>query len=305
MEDHALTTYGLIKEYGKGFRALGGLCMNVPVGAIYGLVGKNGSGKTTLIRTVCGLQNPTGGSYSLFGAEYGSGEIAAARKRIGAVIETPALYSWLTAEQNLVQQCKLLGVPSSDMVGGLLKTVGLENTGKKKVKNFSLGMKQRLGIAVALCGSPDLVILDEPINGLDPQGIVEVRELILKLNRENGITFIISSHILDELSKLATHYGIIDGGRMIKELDADTLAASCRKRVSVTVTDVKPLVRYLDRIGAEYEIDGDTTASIFGDIDVTELVKGLEKQGGKLLSLRENDETLEGFYIKTVGDNNV
>lgn len=299
--ENVLTTYGLVKEYGKNARALSGLCMSVPKGAIYGLVGKNGSGKTTLIRIVCSLQRPTAGSYTLYGAELGSKEMAAARRRMGAVIESPALYGGMSAEDNLKLQCRLLGVPSTEFVQSLLKTVGLDNVGKKHVKNFSLGMKQRLGIAVALCGRPDLIILDEPTNGLDPQGIVEVRELILKLNREQGITFIISSHILDELSKLATHYGIIDGGRMVKELSADELAKSCRKRVTVTVSDVKALVRYLDSIGAEYDVDSDISANVYGELDVTELVKGLEKEAGKLVTLRENDETLEGYYMELIG----
>ena len=204
--DYVLKTNALCKHY-KDFKALNGLTMNVPKGSIYGFVGKNGAGKTTLIRLVCGLQLPTSGSFELYGVEHSDKEISKSRRRMGAVVETPSIYLDMTAEDNLKQQYRILGMPSFDGITELLKLVGLENTGRKKAKNFSLGMRQRLGIAVALCGDPDFLVLDEPINGLDPQGIIEIRELILKLNREQKITVLISSHILDELSRLATHYG--------------------------------------------------------------------------------------------------
>ena len=211
---YVLQTNSLTKKY-KNFQALNGLTMNVPEGSVYGFVGKNGAGKTTLIRLICGLQEPSSGDFTLYGIQSGSRDMSRARRRMGAVVETPAVYMDMTAEENLKQQYLILGLPSYDGIPGLLKLVGLEDTGKKKVKNFSMGMKQRLGIAIALAGDPDLLVLDEPVNGLDPQGIVEIRELILKLNRERRITVLISSHILDELSRLATHYGIIDHGRMV------------------------------------------------------------------------------------------
>ena len=207
-----LRTQGLCKHY-RRFKALDGLDMEVPKSAIYGLVGKNGAGKTTLIRVVCGLQAPTAGSYSLYGAGLGEPRLNRTRRRMGAVVETPSLYPDMTAQQNLKLQYRVLGLPDDGGIPELLELVGLADTGKKKAGQFSLGMKQRLGIAIALCGDPDFLVLDEPINGLDPQGIVEMRELILKLNRERQITVLISSHILDELSKLATHYGFIDGRR--------------------------------------------------------------------------------------------
>lgn len=225
---YVLQTNSLTKKY-KNFQALNGLTMNVPEGSVYGFVGKNGAGKTTLIRLICGLQEPSSGDFTLYGIQSGSRDMSRARRRMGAVVETPAVYMDMTAEENLKQQYLILGLPSYDGIPGLLKLVGLEDTGKKKVKNFSMGMKQRLGIAIALAGDPDLLVLDEPVNGLDPQGIVEIRELILKLNRERRITVLISSHILDELSRLATHYGIIDHGRMVKELSADELDAACRQ----------------------------------------------------------------------------
>lgn len=183
----------------------------------------------------------------------------------------------------------------------LLKLVGLENTGKKKAKNFSLGMKQRLGIAIALAGDPDFLVLDEPVNGLDPQGIVEMRELILKLNRERQITVLISSHILDELSRLATHYGIIDNGRMVKELSAEELDAACRKCVHMEVTDTATLARVLDSLNLEYKIISATTADVFAKINVTQLTVALAKENCEVKSLQEKDESLESYYISLVG----
>ena len=218
--NYILQTSKLTKKY-KNFWALKGLSMQVPKGSIYGLVGKNGAGKTTLIRLICGLQKPTKGGYALYGIKNTDRRISTSRRRMGAVVETPAIYMDMTAEDNLKQQCLILGVPTCDSIPAILELVGLQNTGSKKAKHFSLGMKQRLGIAVALVGNPDFLVLDEPINGLDPQGIIEIRELILKLNREYQITVLISSHILDELSRLATHYGFVDDGRMIKEVSAE------------------------------------------------------------------------------------
>ena len=220
--EYVLQTKDLSKRYRK-YSALDGITMNVPKGAVYGLVGRNGAGKTTLMRVVCGLQEPSGGSYSIYGVDRSDRKIAASRRRMGAVIEKPAIYLNMTAKQNMKVQYSLLGLPSDDGIDELLDLVGLADTGKKKARRFSLGMKQRLGIAVALAGSPDFLLLDEPINGLDPQGIVEIRELILKLSREQNITVLISSHILSELSLLATHYGFVDKGRLIKEISAEEL----------------------------------------------------------------------------------
>lgn len=298
--DYVLKTNELSKKY-KNFQALNGLTMCVPKGAIYGFVGKNGAGKTTLIRLICGLQEPTGGAFTLYGIRGDSKDIVKARRRMGAVVETPSIYLDMTAEENLKQQYLILGLPSFDGMKELLKLVGLEDTGKKKAKHFSLGMKQRLGIAIALVGDPDFLVLDEPINGLDPQGIVEIRELILKLNREKQITVLISSHILDELSRLATHYGIIDGGRMIKELSAQELEAACRKCVRAEVTDTKVLARVLDGMGMEYKIISDTTADIFAKVNVSKLASVLAEEDCEILSMQEKDESLESYYISLVG----
>lgn len=298
--DYVLTTHALCKTYGN-FKALNGLSMSVPKGAIYGFVGRNGAGKTTLIRLICGLQEPTVGGYALYDITNKKKGIAKSRRRMGAVVETPSIYSDMTAEDNLKEQYRILGLPSFDGISELLKLVGLENTGKKKAKNFSLGMRQRLGIAVALAGDPDFLVLDEPINGLDPQGIVEMRELILKLNREKQITVLISSHILDELSKLATHFGFIDNGQLIKEMSAEELEAACRKCVRLTVSDVKTLSYVLDEMKLEYTIISEREADVFGTVSVTELTMALAKVNCEVKSMREHDESLENYYINLVG----
>lgn len=298
--EYVLETDGLSKTYGH-FKALSGLNMHVPKGAIYGFVGKNGAGKTTLIRLICGLQAPSSGSFTLYGAKYGAPEIHKARRRMGAVVETPSIYLDMTARQNLRQQFQILGLPSEAEIPKLLELVGLSDTGKKKAKNFSLGMRQRLGIAVALAGDPDFLVLDEPVNGLDPQGIVEMRELILKLNRERQITVLISSHILDELSRLATHYGFIDGGRIVKEISAGELEEACRKCIRVTVSDTEALARVLDGMSLSYTVWSDTQADIYGTVSVTDLTLALSAEGCTLETMQERDESLESFYINLVG----
>ena len=238
--DIILETNNLEKKY-KDFRALNHTNIHVEKGAIYGLIGKNGAGKTTLIRIICGLQEPTNGDYSIYGVTNSSINIASVRKRMGAIIETPSIYGEMTARDNLILQYQLVGMPSFDGIDELLKLVGLENTGKKKSKNFSLGMKQRLGIAISLANNPDFLILDEPINGLDPQGIIEIRELILKLNKERRITILISSHYLDELSKIATHYGFLDSGSIIEEITSEELMKKMEHKIELIVENLETL----------------------------------------------------------------
>ena len=298
--EYVLTTSGLSKSYGK-FQALDDLSMHIPKGAIYGFVGRNGAGKTTLIRLICGLQEPTKGTYSIYEINYNDKDIYKARQRMGAVVETPSIYPDMSAEENLKEQYRIIGVPSFDGISDLLKLVGLENTGKKKAGNFSLGMKQRLGIAIALAGNPDFIVLDEPTNGLDPQGIVEMRELILKLNREYGITFLVSSHILDELSRLATHYGFIDKGHIVKEISSAELEARCRKCIRVEVSDTKALSCVLDTLGVEYNISSDSTADIYGKIKLSKLAISLAENNCDLISSHEVDENLESYFINLVG----
>lgn len=298
--DYVLTTNALSKEYGT-FKALNAVSMHIPKGAIYGFVGKNGAGKTTLLRLICGLQAATSGEYTLYGRKSTDKEINKSRRRMGAVVETPSIYLDMTAEENLKEQYRILGLPSFDGLKELLKLVGLENTGKKKAKNFSLGMRQRLGIAVALCGDPDFLVLDEPVNGLDPQGIIEMRELILRLNREHQITVLISSHILDELAKLATHYGFIDNGTIVKEVSAADLESACRKCVFMEVSSTKALACVLDRMKIEYKILSDTTANVFTKVKAFLLISELAKENCDVISMQERAESLESFYISLVG----
>ena len=298
--DYVLCADALCKQY-KHFKALDNLSLHIPKGAIYGLVGKNGAGKTTLIRLICGLQSPTAGSYTLYGVRHDRPAILASRRRMGAVVETPSIYLDLTARENLIEQYLVLGLPSFDGIGDLLELVGLADTGKKKAKNFSLGMRQRLGIAVALAGDPDFLVLDEPANGLDPEGIIEIRELILKLNRERQITVLISSHILDELSRLATHYGFIDGGRMVREISAADLEAACRKCTRLKVSDTKTLARVLDTWNLSYDILPDGEADIYAEVNITRLVLALNEEHCEILNVQERDESLESYYINLIG----
>ena len=298
--EYILETDLLTKRY-RNFSALNGLTMHIPKGSIYGFVGRNGAGKTTLIRLICGLQEPSGGEYKLCGVKNTDKKIILCRRKMGAVVESPAIYTEMTAEENLRQQNYILKATNEGNISELLTLVGLGNTGKKKVKNYSLGMRQRLGIAIALAGNPEFLVLDEPINGLDPQGIVEMRELILKLNRERGITVLISSHILDELSRLVTHYGFIDGGRMIKEMSTEELEKRCRKCICVDVSDTRPLADVLDGMGVEYEILDGTRANIYSDVQVTLLVTELLKKDCIVYGMKEHDENLESFYMNLVG----
>lgn len=298
--EYVLETASLRKQYGH-YTALNNVTMHIPRGSIYGFVGKNGAGKTTLIRLICGLQKPTSGSYTLFGKSYTAKDIKDSRKRMGAVVETPSIYLAMTAEDNLKEQYRVLGLPSFESIPQLLELVGLADTGKKKAGNFSLGMRQRLGIAIALAGNPDFLVLDEPANGLDPQGIIEMRELILRLNRERHITVLISSHILDELSRLATHYGFIDSGSILKEITAQELEAACRKCICVTVDHSQELCATLDELGLEYRITSDTEADIYGQPDITKLVQILAEKGCAIRSIREREESLENYYMNLIG----
>ena len=298
--DFCLTTNELSKQYGH-YKVLNKLSIHVPKGAIYGLVGKNGAGKTTLIRLICGLQEPTSGDYILYGVRNTEKGIVKSRRRMGAVVETPSIYMDMTAIENLKQQYRILGLPSFRGISDLLKLVDLEHTGKKKAKNFSLGMRQRLGIAIALVGDPDFLVLDEPVNGLDPQGIIEIRELILKLNRERQITVLISSHILDELSRLATHYGFLDNGSMINEISAKELEEVCKKCVRLEVSDVKVLALVLDGMNIEYNILSDREADVFANVNITKLTLALAKEECEVISMHERDESLESYYVSLIG----
>ena len=296
--DFVLETTELKKNY-RQIKALSGVTMHVPKNSVYGLVGKNGAGKTTLMRVITGIQKESGGSYSLFGVDKNSPQIGKERKRVGAMIESPSIFLDLSAEENLTMQYRILGLPSFSSIKDVLNTVGLENTGNKKAGSFSYGMKQRLGIAMAIVGSPDLLVLDEPINGLDPEAIVEMRELIIRLNREMHMTIIVSSHILDELSKVATYYGFLDSGRMVKEISADKMDKECRKAIRVRVESVEKASMVLSQMGQDYSVVDSDTIDIYGDICISEVLKSLEK--AVIKDIEKRNENLEGYFINTLG----
>lgn len=296
--DFVLETTELKKNY-RQIKALSGVTMHVPKNSVYGLVGRNGAGKTTLMRVITGIQKESGGSYSLFGVDKNSPQIGKERKRVRAMIESPSIFLDLSAEENLTMQYRILGLPSFSSIKDVLNTVGLENTGNKKAGSFSYGMKQRLGIAMAIAGSPDLLVLDEPINGLDPEAIVEMRELIIRLNREMHMTIIVSSHILDELSKVATYYGFLDSGRMVKEISADKMDKECRKAIRVRVESVEKASMVLSQMGQDYSVVDSDTIDIYGDICISEVLKSLEK--AVIKDIEKRNENLEGYFINTLG----
>ena len=298
--EYILETNNLEKKY-KNFKAISDLNIHVKKGAIYGLIGKNGAGKSTLIRLICGLQNPTSGTYSIFGVKNTDKKILRERERIGAIVETPSIYVNMSAKDNLLEQFKLIGLPNTEAIDELLKLVGLENTGNKKAKNFSLGMKQRLGIAIALVNNPDLLILDEPINGLDPEGIIEIRELILKLNKKKKITILISSHYLDELSKIATDYGFVDNGGIIKEISSEELNKKMEHKIELKVTDIKKFSKYFEKNKIIYEVIDDNTINVYGKINLSKFINDLSKNDLVADEVHEKEETLENYYMNLIG----
>ncbi len=297
-----LSTNYLSKKY-KKHMAVNGVTMHIDQGDIYGFVGENGSGKTTVIRLITGLIFPHSGSFRLFGVDNRSGEIGKARSRVGAIVESPSIYMNMSAYDNLKTQSALLGVEGDAKILAVLQDVGLEAlfNEKKHASNFSLGMRQRLGIAMALLGDPEFLILDEPMNGLDPAGIVGIRELILKLNRERGITFLISSHILTELSLMATKYGIISKGRLIKEITAEQLRNECAKTTAISADDPQKLWEItksqLDNY-MEYTPDG---VKIVGNLDLTALLSAIIAGGVNILSINCSETTFEEYYLSVIG----
>jgi ABC-2 type transport system ATP-binding protein len=282
--DYILTTDSLTKKY-KKHEALKDVSIKVPKGSIFGLIGKNGAGKTTLMRIVSGLQEQNKGTFKI------------ACPVIGALIDTPAYYRTLNAYENLKIQYMNLGLTSYETIPEIINLVGLEIAGKKPVMSYSFGMRQRLGLAIALCGFPDLIILDEPINGLDPQGIVVIRELILKLNKERGMTFIISSHLLDELAKVATDFAFIDEGKIIKQIRAEELHADSGKTVNAKVSDASMLCKLLDDKGFAYEIKDENNLAVRGEITLTVMNELAKEAGCELLEFNYADTSLEGYFI--------
>lgn len=297
--EYVLKTEGLTKQYGKN-TVVSQVSMHVKKGDIYGFIGKNGAGKTTFMRMVAGLAAPTSGSVELFGSR----ELEKQCVRVGSLIEQPGLYGNMTAKENMEVVRKSLGIAEKHAVDDMLEFVGLANTGKKKVKNFSMGMKQRMGIAIALFRSPDFLILDEPINGLDPAGIKEIRDLLLKLNQERQITILISSHILGELSKIATRYGIIKEGVLIEEFDGEELENRCRRCQKLVVDNVAQASTILEEKLhiTNYDVPGAGVIRLFEGLDNAwavnrELVLG----GVKLKESYLAGQDLEGYFMELLG----
>lgn len=297
--DYALNTDGITKIYGK-HTVVDHVSMHVKKGDIYGFIGKNGAGKTTFMRIVAGLAAPAAGSMELFD----SGDLEMQRQRIGTLIEQPGLYGTMTARDNLEVVRRSLGIARKQTVDEMLEFVGLSQVGKKKVKNFSLGMKQRLGIAIALFRSPDFLILDEPINGLDPEGIKEVRDLLSKLNREKQITILISSHILGELSKIATNYGIIKEGVLIEEFAAEDLENRCRRCVKLVVDDAQRASAILEEKChiTEFDVPEEGVIRVFDGLDNSWIMN--RELVGNGIHLKESylaGQDLEGYFMDLLG----
>ena len=300
MSELLLQTRALTKQYGR-HRAVDQVSMHIKKGAIYGFIGRNGAGKTTTLRMISGLASPTAGEIELFGCR--GRELSRIRSRVGCLIEGPGLYGSMSARDNLKMKSMLLGVYKRGDEEELLDIVGLGGVGKKPVKRYSLGMKQRLGIALALVGEPDLLVLDEPINGLDPQGIAEVRDTVLKLNRERNMTILISSHILEELSKIATDYGIIHNGTLLQELTNEELMEKCSERLEVTLDDPERAVPVMDRLGIKrYQVADREHIYIFERLEESAALNmAFAKAGIPVRGIAVTNEELETYFLKLTG----
>jgi ABC-2 type transport system ATP-binding protein len=277
--------------------------MELKQGEIYGLVGKNGAGKTTLLRLITGQAFATTGEMSLFHSTSTEG-LNKERKRIGAIIETPSFYSYMTAKENLEYYRIQRGIPGKHCVEEVLEEVGLLDAGKKKYKSFSLGMKQRLGLALALMNKPELLLLDEPINGLDPFGIVEIRNLLLKLNQEKNITILISSHILSELSNLVTFYGFIEKGKMIKQISNKELSTACNKYLEIKVDKVEEMTALLEtKLGCtSYKVTPDYSIHLYEYLEQPYKISQMAVNHGiGLNSIAAKEINLENYFIQLVG----
>lgn len=301
MSEIILRTKGLRKVYGKQ-AAVDGIDLVVERGSIYGLIGKNGAGKTTTLKMIGGLAAPTSGSLELFG-KTGS-ELGMVRNRVSCLIEDPGLYGNMTAEQNMLAKCLMFGIKDKKYVSDLLTLVGLNNVGKKKTKQFSLGMRQRLGIALAMVGEPDVLVLDEPINGLDPEGIVEVRETLTSIAKDKGITIIISSHILEELSKVATHYGIMHKGHLVDQMTAEELQDRCSMRIEIVTNQPDKASTVLEGLGiTNYKVVDRETINVMERLDdVAYINRELNAAGILVSKIAVNNESLESYFLGITED---
>ena len=299
MMDYILETKEVSKDF-SGKLAVDHVSIKVGKGDIYGFIGENGAGKTTLMRIVCGLASPTGGELTMFGSK----DLVSQRYRVGCTIENPALYPAMTAPQNMEVQRLLLGIKEKKVCGELLELAGLSYTGNKKAKDFSLGMKQRLMIALSLLGNPEFLVLDEPTNGLDPMGIKEVRDILGRLNKERGITIFVSSHILGELEKIATRYGVISNGKMVDEFQASELAVRCGKNL-VIHTDNSAKTREVITLmfsGAICEQAPENAVRVKDRVeDAGQIVKALVGANVTVNAVIPEGDKLEDYFLKLMG----
>lgn len=300
MSEILVSTQGLTKCYGHQ-KAADHVDLHIKRGAIYGFIGRNGAGKTTCMRMISGLSEPTEGEIQIFG--YRGRALDQVRSRIGCLIEAPGLYGNMTAYENLKIKCKLFGIHKPGYIEGILEHVGLADTGRKKVKKFSLGMRQRLGIGLALVGEPDLLILDEPINGLDPQGIAEVRDTLQRLNEEKSMTIMISSHILEELSKIATDYGIIHNGTLLQELTREELLKRCCERIEIELDHAEAALPVLDGLGfRNYQVVDASHIHVFERLQESAVLNmELARSGVMVKGISVTSEELETYYLNLTG----
>lgn len=302
MNDIILKCEAITKQY-TNTRALDRVSMEIRRGEIYGFIGENGAGKTTLLRVITGLVSKTEGTVNLFG-ESGDEGLARGRKRIGSIVEGPAFYPYLSAVDNLEYYRIQRGYPDKNCIVQALKMVNLENTGKKKFQQFSLGMKQRLGVALAIMGKPDFLILDEPINGLDPGGIIEFRQILKTLSKEYGMTILISSHILSELEQVADRYGIVHQGRLVKEFTQIQLEQDTRRYLSVKVGNAADAVAILEqKMGIrEYEVLPDNELRIYTCLDKSaDITFELASNQVRVIAIKEMGSTLENYFMTAIG----
>lgn len=300
--EYILKTHNLCKKY-KNHLVLNNVNMNIAKGDIYGFVGENGSGKTTIIRLITGLIHPTSGSFELFNVANTDPKINEVKRKIGAVVESPSIYKNMSAYENLKMQANIIGNVSENKIDEVLNQVGLAylKDSNKKADDFSLGMRQRLGIAIALLSDVEFIILDEPMNGLDPEGIVEVRELILKLNQERNITFLISSHILTELSLVANKYGIISKGKLIKEITAEQYKQESRRNISLVVDNKEALYKVLENDFTDNDLKKlNNETIIYGDININELLNKIIENNINIISIKTNESNIEDYYISLI-----
>lgn len=304
MQKHVLKTKNLSKEY-KKIVALENINISIKKGDIYGLIGENGAGKTTLIRLITGLIYQTNGEIELF-EEMEASKLSKQRRRLGCIIESPVLYEDMTAKQNLEIIRVQRGIPGKGCIDEVLNLVNLPDTKSKKVKDFSLGMKQRLALAIALLGDPEFLILDEPINGLDPIGIIEFRELIKKLNREKKITILISSHILSELHQLATYYGIIHKGNLIEEISVEELNERCKKHINLEVDDsAKASIILENNLKIKnFSVLPNNVIKIYDYLDRVKLISNeLVSNGVGIERINTQGDGLEEYFTRLIGGN--